>query len=172
MVAAPASAQAAMTLLQEAAHRSQRGVVLRSDTPHARLGGISLCGWLLGYPVVYAVSQESVTFTSHAPDPGDRRRWDADAWYDEEGLPADAMSLLLVQVYVHTTPLSGPATTHSHRMLSFSIPTACPNAMDLVQRWQCRLASTWDHSRACLPFLAQATYEVCVTQVHQDHIVL
>lgn len=168
---APASAQAALALLQNAAQRSQRSVLLRSDAPHARLCGIALCGWLLGYPVVYAVTQAPATFTAHAPGQCDGRVWDADAWSDDDARPAGAMSLLLVQATIHTELPCAPPT-RSHLMMSFSIPTALPHATDLAHDWQRRFETTWNDTPSCLPFLEHATCEVRMIHVHQEHIVL
>ncbi|WFD20165.1 hypothetical protein MCAP1_002409 [Malassezia caprae] len=167
----PASALAALALLEDAAHRSQRSVLLRSDAPHARLCGVALCGWLLGYPVVYAVTQKPAIFTTHAPGLCDGRAWDADAWSDDDARPAGAMSLLLVEATVHTE-LPGALPTCGLPMMSFSIPTALPHAVHVAHAWQHRLEATWDERPMRLPFLEHATCEVRMSHVHQDHIVL
>lgn len=167
----PESARVALALLQDAAQRSQRSMLLRSDAPHARLCGIALCGWLLGYPVSYAVSHAPATFAAQALDRCDGRTWDTDVWFDDDSLPAGALSLLLVQAVVHME-VPGVSLPRNHLMMSFSIPTALPNATDIARAWQRRLTIPWGDGPTRLPFLEHATCEVRLSHVHQDHIAL
>lgn len=102
LAAPPPSVLTAIHLVQAAARASQRSVLLRSDASHARVYGVALAGWLLGYPVVYAVTQAPIAFTALSPSQCDGRVWDADTWPTESG-KADNLSLLLVQAMVHVT---------------------------------------------------------------------
>lgn len=107
-------------------------VFLTSDAPYeARQAMIPAAGWLLGYPVVYALDDTNPSIAQAW-----NYDWDDTSNDDWTGVPT---CLVDVSLYLITVQLRLPASfahplnLHTHTLLAFTVPGSLPNASQLVQ---------------------------------------
>lgn len=107
-------------------------VFLISDAPYeARQAMIPAAGWLLGYPVVYALDDAWPPITP-------AWNYDWDNTHDDDWV-AVPTCLVDVSLYLVTAQLRLPASfaealnLHTHTLLAFTVPGNLPNATQLVQ---------------------------------------
>ena len=107
-------------------------VFLISDAPYeARQAMIPAAGWLLGYPVVYALDDAWPPITP-------AWNYDWDNTHDDDWV-AVPTCLVDVSLYLVTAQLRLPASfaealnLHTHTLLAFTVPGDLPNATQLVQ---------------------------------------
>ena len=92
---------------------------------------IPAAGWLLGYPVVYALEDARPSITP-------AWNYDWDDTHDDDWI-AVPTCLVDVSLYLVTAQLRFPASfadalnLHTHTLLAFTVPGNLPNASQLVQ---------------------------------------
>lgn len=161
---------------------NQSLLILDSHDPHASKCGITACGWLLGYPVVYAWADNDL-LTLQTLDPYQdttKTAWDTDVW-DHVPTTATHLTLYLVHAHLSCAPLPGlslPYVTRTsltcrHRYLAFSLPAAMPDAQKHGTQFSERLQTHAQRNSALLPsFLQPVTLSTHCELVHRDRIAL
>lgn len=131
-VALPAGAQQVLTLVHAACARSERMLVLDADTlMDARRCLVAACGWLLDYPVVYALGDPPVWFKAMAWTPSTAQHWDAQLWNEDEA-PIET-SLVDTSLYLVEAVLTLPTLSTPLPLVAFSIPAAYRDAPVLAE---------------------------------------
>ena len=156
----PRGAQEILSHVQGACRDRGPAYLLTSSAPGAaKRCMVSACGWLLGYPVIYALREEHAAIAS-CPLP--------DSFAADNDWEELATSLTDVSLYRVEAQVLSPLTTHT--LLAFSVPHSLPDADTLVQQ----AARTLQHrtQQALDQHPWQASIAVRTTQVHMDRVAL
>ena len=126
-----------------------------------RAHSIAACGWLLDYPVVYTCATGA---TDVRCVPLTEAHW-TDGW-DTEALTVTDLSLLLVEVQLHSTSLPQP-----HPVLAYTVPTQMPDAHAIVAAANHRMLAH-GAARRWLEGLGLVEFRIHSSHVHMDRIAL
>lgn len=126
-----------------------------------RAHSIAACGWLLDYPVVYTCATGATEVRSV---PLTEAHW-TDGW-DTEALTVTDVSLLLVEVQLHSTSLPQP-----HPVLAYTVPTQMPDAHAIVAAANHRMLAHGAAGR-WLEGLGLVEFRIHSSHVHMDRMAL
>lgn len=180
----PASVQTILSRIQEACMADEHAsiIVSRNSTDDARYLGISACGWLLGYPVVYLCSTVGDGLDISHVDASFQRlpvahqeaeaQWSMNEWYTS-GAKFTDLSLLLVEATMQYTPVPQMSALEYHPVMAYTLPVNMPHAQELVDAWKQQILSHWQAQRVHLPeFLRHVTFHIQSVQIYMDRIAL
>lgn len=157
-------------------------IVSRNSTDDARYLGISACGWLLGYPVVYLCSTVGDGLDISHVDASFQRlpvahqeaeaQWSMNEWYTS-GAKFTDLSLLLVEATMQYTPVPQMSAHEYHPVMAYTLPVNMPRAQELVDAWKQQILSHWQAQRVHLPeFLRHVTFHIQSVQIYMDRVAL
>lgn len=126
-----------------------------------RAHSIAACGWLLDYPVIYTCATGTTDVRSV---PLSEAHW-TDNW-DTEAIMVTDISLLLVEVQMHSTYLSQP-----HPVLAYTVPTQMPDAHAIVTAAHHRMLAH-GATRRWLEGLGRVEFRIHSSYIHMDRIAL
>lgn len=180
----PASVQTILSRIQEACMADEHAsiIVSRNSTDDARYLGISACGWLLGYPVVYLCSTVGDGLDISHVDASFQRlpvahqeaeaQWSMNEWYTS-GAKFTDLSLLLVEATMQYTPVPQMSAHEYHPVMAYTLPVNMPRAQELVDAWKQQILSHWQAQRVHLPeFLRHVTFHIQSVQIYMDRVAL
>ena len=180
----PAGVQTILSRIQEACVANEHAsiIVSRNSMADARYLGISACGWLLGYPVVYLCStvgdaldishmDASIQCLPVAHEEAEAQ-WSMNEW-DTSAAKFTDLSLLLVEATMQYAPVPQMSAHEYHPVMAYTLPVNMPHAQELVDAWEHQILSHWQARRVHLPeFLRHVTFHVQSVQIYMDRIAL
>lgn len=126
-----------------------------------RAHSIAACGWLLDYPVIYTCATGTTDVRSV---PLSEAHW-SDGW-DSEAIMVTDISLLLVEVQLHSTCLPQP-----HPVLAYTVPTEMPDALAIVAAANHHMLAH-GATRRWLEGLGRVEFRIHSSYIHMDRIAL